>query len=82
MREFHTIVEYSYNIKKSTYIIRFLDGTCLKCPIEHLPSKYQIKSAKWEQAELSTDKTALSVKAGRKKIEVPAYALYAAGRIL
>ena len=82
MREFHTIVEFSCNSKKEVITVRFLDGTCLRVPIEHLPPKFQIKAAEWDLAELGKDKTSLVVPAGKKNIEIPAFALYSAGRIL
>ena len=82
MREFHTIVEFSYNTKKDTLVLRFLDGTCLRVPIEHLPNKYQIKAANWEKAELNKEKTALFIPAGKKELQVPAFVLYTAGKIL
>ena len=82
MREFHTIVEYSYLPKKQLFIIRFLDGTCLRVPLEHLPKQYQNKSAEWQFAEPNKEKTALFVKVGKKKVEIPAFEFYAAGKIV
>ena len=82
MREFHTIVEYSYVPKKQIFIIRFLDGTCLRVPLEHLPKEYQNKKAEWQLSELNKDRTALFVKVGKKKLEIPAFEFYSAGRTL
>jgi hypothetical protein len=81
MREFHTIVEFSYNDKKSLFIIRFLDGTCLNVPTQHLPKKYQ-KKIEWEKAELSKNKNSLIIHIKNKRTEIPAYILYSSGRII
>ena len=82
MREFHTIVEFAFNEKKETYTVRFLDGTCLKVPIKHLPAKYQLKTAKWEQTEIGKNKDCLTVSLGKKTITIPAFVLYSSGRAL
>ena len=82
MREFHTIVEFSYNEKKKMFITRFLDGTCLSTEIEHLPKKYQSASTEWENAELSKNKTSLIIKNKKKKIELPAHVLYSSGKLI
>ena len=82
MHEFHTMVEHSYNTKKHAYILRFLDGTCLRVPIEHLPLKLQIKHAKWNLAEISEDKTMLVIPTEKKKLKIPAHVLYSSGKIL
>lgn len=81
MREFHSIVEFSYNDKKKLFIVRFLDGTCLNIPIEHLPTKYQ-KSAEWGKAELSKNKNSLLIPTKKKRMELPAHILYSSGRII
>ena len=82
MREFHTIVEFSFNPKKKLFVVRFKNGTILKVPIEHLPTEYQSKKIKWDQAEINKDSTALKVQLGRKKLEIPAYILYSSGKTL
>ena len=82
MREFHTIVEFSYNQRKKSFMVRFLDGTCIKVLIDNLAAKYQSTAADWDSAEMAKDKESLNVPAGKKKINIPAHALYAAGRIV
>jgi len=80
MREFHTIVEFSFNSKKELFVVRFKDGTILKVPINHLPSEFRLKKITWEQTELNENATALKISAGRKKLEIPAFVLYSSGR--
>lgn len=80
--EFHSIVEFSYNERKSIFIIRFLNGTCLRVPVENLPPKYRLKNADWEGAEKTKSNDGLIVFKGKKKITLPAYVLYSSGRII
>ena len=83
MREFHKIVEFSFNEKKHAYIIRFLDGSCLRSQIDNFPANLQLKSALWEEAELGRDGDSLIVPtSGKKKLKIPAFTLYAAGQLL
>lgn len=82
MREFHYIVEFSYAVKKQFYILRFLDGSCLKVNVENLPTKYRVKSAHWEEAELSKTQDALVVTTNKRRLVVPAFVLYASGKLI
>ena len=64
------------------FILRFLDGTCLKVAVDRLPKKFQIKSAKWEEATLKKDAETMFVPTSGKRLEIHAHILYTAGRII
>ena len=80
-KEFHTIIEYSFHAKKEFCIVRFLDGTCLKVLLEHLPVKFKSTKSIWKDAEVTDDKKSLTVpmKKGRS-LSVPAHILYSSGQ--
>jgi len=83
MREFHKIIEFSFNKRQKFFIIRFLDGTCLKSFIKHFPIKFQAKSARWTEAVLGSDEETLIVPTEkRKKLKIPAFVLYSSGRTI
>ena len=82
MREFHTIVECSYNERKSFFVARFLDGSCLSIDIKKIPDKYVVPKMKWTEINIDPDKQSLVIPAGRKKIHIPAHVIHCVGRRL
>lgn len=85
MREFETIVEFSYNEKQNAYVVRFLDGTLYIINIDNMPHKLKLKNQNidWSSAIISTDKKCLEITIpGKKKnsvLQIPSHIIHSRG---
>lgn len=82
MQEYETIVEFSFNPKQESFVIRFLSGESYVLRTVDLPQKYQTKSPDWEKAVLSQDRSTLLIKAGRDIRELPPHIIHSRGKLL
>jgi hypothetical protein len=80
--EYEIIVEFSFNTKTESFVIRFLTGESYMLPVSELPKKLQTKRPAWEEAEISPSKTAIMFKAGHEMREIPAHIIHSKGTII
>lgn len=77
--EYEHIVEFSFNPKQNSFVVRFLDGKSCVVEVINLPKKLQTKKPEWDKAVLSADKTAICFQAGNEIREIPAYIIHSKG---
>lgn len=82
MNEYEVIVEFSFNSKQNSYVVRFLSGDSYVIKTTDLPKKLQTKRPQWDKAALHRDKTSLVVKAGREKRQILSHVIHSRGKIL
>jgi hypothetical protein len=82
MQEYEIIVEFSFNSKQDSYVVRFLSGESYVLKTTDLPKKLRTRSPEWDKAVLSTTKSALIVKAGNEIRELPAHIIHSRGKLL
>jgi len=79
-QDYEQIVEFSFNPKQETFVVRFLDGKSYALGIADLPKKMQTKKPDWENAYLSGDKSILIIHAGKEVREIPAFMIHSKGK--
>ena len=82
-QEYEKIVEFSYNTKTNSYVVRFLSGESYALSIDDLPGKIQLKRPDWQTAHLSPSGVSLVVNIKKKKpIEILAHIIHSRGRLI
>lgn len=81
-KEYETIVEFSFNIRQETLVIRFLNGDSYALKVENLPKKMLTKKPNWETSRLAPNKNALLYDAGNEIRQIPAHTIHSKGRLL
>lgn len=82
-QEYEKIVEFSYNTKTNSYVVRFLSGESYALNIDDLPGKIQLKRPDWQTAHLSPSGSSLVVNIKRKKpVEILAHIIHSRGRLI
>ena len=82
MEEYEFIVEYSFNAKQETFVVRFLNGDSYALKVLDLPKKMLTKKPKWDNAQLAPDKNAIIYEAGADLRQIMAHVIHAKGRLL
>lgn len=82
MQDYECIVEYCYNSKQETFVIRFLNGDFYSLKISDLPKKMLTKKPDWENTKLSPEKNALIYEAGGDLRQILAHTIHAKGKLL
>ena len=82
MEEYEHIIEFSFNSRQNKFVVRFLDGKAYALNLADLPQKMQTKKPVWEEAYLSSQKTALIVQAGKEVREIPSHMIHSKGKEL
>jgi hypothetical protein len=82
IKEYESIVEFSYVTKSHSYVIRFLDGTVYNLAVVDLPRKFHANRPRWSEAVLANDKTSLMIplEKGKKKLDLPCHIVHSKGR--
>lgn len=82
LEEFELIVEFSFLIKQSKFVVRFLDGSSYVLNVADLPKKMQTKKPDWENASLSPARNSLIVIVGDEIREILSHIIHSRGREL
>lgn len=82
MNEYEVIVEFSFNSKQDSFVVRFLSGDSYVLRTVDLPKKMQTKSPEWDKAVLSKDHTALIVKAKSDERQILSHMIHSRGKLL
>jgi hypothetical protein len=84
IREYETIVEYSYNERQDAFVIRFLDGSSYCLKILDLPKKMQTKKPIWSKTILSPSRSTLFVpmEKGKEIREIPSHIIHSHGNAI
>ena len=82
MTEYERIVEYSFNPKQETFVIRFLSGESYALEVSELPKKMLTKKPDWENSYLSNEKDSIIFPAGKDLRMIAAHVIHARGKLL
>ena len=83
MQEFEFIVEFSYNPKQETFVVRFLSGESYALGLEQLPKKLLTKKPKWKDTVISSERNSLYIPAGKDEMKViEAHIIHSKGKLL
>jgi len=82
MKEYETIVEFSFNTKQDTFVVRFLSGESYALKTADLPKKLQTKSPEWDKSVLSKERTSLIFPAGKEWRQIPSHTIHSRGKLL
>ena len=82
MTEYERIVEYSFNPKQETFVVRFLSGESYALNISNLPKKMLTKKPDWKNSYLSDDQDSIIFPAGKDFRLIAAHVIHSRGKLL
>ena len=82
MTEYERIVEYSFNKKQETFVVRFLSGESYALNITNLPKKMLTKKPDWENSYLSDNQDSIIFPAGKDLRMIAAHVIHSRGKLL
>ena len=80
--EYTIIVEYSFNPRQQSFVVRFLNGESYSLKITDLPKKMLTKKPVWDSTHLNDSKTALIYNAGEEMRQIMFHVIHSRGKKL
>lgn len=84
LKEYEIIVEYSYVVKGSIFVVRFLSGESYSLRVKDLPPKIRKGKPIWQDSVLADDKTEIIIplSKSKKKMTIPCHIIHSKGRAM
>lgn len=82
MYEYEVIVEYSFNPKTESFVVRFLSGESYALKVSDLPKKMCTKKPDWNSTRLSDDKQSILYDASGETRQLIAPVIHSKGKLL
>lgn len=80
-KECDQIIEFSFNSKQKSFVIRFLDGSSYLLKISDLPRRLIGNSPDWNSARADQSKTALLVNTSKEVRVINAKTIHNRGKV-